>query len=139
MKLHGNARLSPKGTLLMCRRVLEEGWSLTAAASAGGVRDRTASKWIGRYRVEGEAGLVDRSSAPMSSSAAALRGLIERCSRDVDDQTNRHAPSSVCVWSTLTDRRGWCGLPATGAGCRRRARVAGDGRGLPETAARGAG
>jgi transposase len=64
MKLHGNARLSPKGRLLLCRRVLEEGWSLTRAAEAAGVSERTASKWVGRYRVEGELGLVDRSSAP---------------------------------------------------------------------------
>jgi leucine-zipper of insertion element IS481 len=34
MKLHGNARLSPKGRLLLCRRVLDDGWSLAAAAEA---------------------------------------------------------------------------------------------------------
>jgi transposase InsO family protein len=64
MKLHGNARLSPKGRLLLCRRVLEQEWSLAAAAAAAGVSERTAGKWVGRYRAEGEAGLVDRSSAP---------------------------------------------------------------------------
>jgi hypothetical protein len=30
------------------------------------VSERTASKWAGRYRAEGEAGLGDRSSAPKS-------------------------------------------------------------------------
>jgi transposase len=64
MKLHGNAKLSPKGRLLLCRRVEEEGWSLTAAAAAAGVSERTAAKWRGRFRAEGEAGLVDRCSAP---------------------------------------------------------------------------
>ena len=64
MKLHGNARLSPKGRLLLCRRVLEEGWSLARAAEAAGVSERTASKWVGRYRADGEHGLVDRSCAP---------------------------------------------------------------------------
>ncbi len=29
------------------------------------VSDRTASKWVGRYRAEGVAGLLDRSSAPL--------------------------------------------------------------------------
>ena len=48
----------------MCRRVLDESWSLAAAAKAVGVSERTASKWVARYRTEGEAGLVDRSSAP---------------------------------------------------------------------------
>ena len=64
MKLHGNARLSPKGRLLLCRRVLKEGWSLAIAAEAAGVSERTAGKWVRRYRVEGEAGVLDRSSAP---------------------------------------------------------------------------
>jgi transposase InsO family protein len=64
MKLHGNARLSPKGRLLLCQRVIKRGWSLAAAAEAAGVSERTAGKWVGRYRAEGEAGLADRSSAP---------------------------------------------------------------------------
>jgi transposase len=64
MKLHANARLSPKGRLVMCRRVVEEGWSLTQAAEAAGVSERTCGKWVGRYRAEGEVGLVDRCSAP---------------------------------------------------------------------------
>ena len=41
-----------------------EGWTLTAAAEAAGVSVRCARKWVGRYRVEGELGLLDRSSAP---------------------------------------------------------------------------
>jgi len=64
MKLHGNARLSPKGRLLICQRVIEQGWSLTEAAEAAGVSERTCSKWLARWRAEGEAGLLDRSSAP---------------------------------------------------------------------------
>jgi transposase InsO family protein len=35
-----------------------------AAAAAAGVSVRCARKWVGRYRAEGEGGLVDRSSAP---------------------------------------------------------------------------
>ncbi len=48
----------------MVGRVLLEGWSLAAAAEAAGVSERTAAKWVGRFRAEGRAGLVDRSSAP---------------------------------------------------------------------------
>jgi transposase InsO family protein len=48
----------------MVRRVLEEGIALTEAAEAAGVSARTAGKWVRRYRSEGEAGLLDRSSAP---------------------------------------------------------------------------
>jgi len=39
---------------------------LSEAAGAAGVSVRCAREWIGRYRVEGDAGLVDRSSAPGS-------------------------------------------------------------------------
>ncbi len=64
MKLHANAKLGPKGRLVICRRVLEQGWSLAEAAEAAGVSERTAGKWTRRYRSEGESGLHDRSSAP---------------------------------------------------------------------------
>jgi transposase InsO family protein len=66
MKLHGNAPFGPKGRATMARRVVERGWSLTEAAEAAGVSERTCSKWVGRYRTEGEAGLWDRSSEPRS-------------------------------------------------------------------------
>jgi transposase InsO family protein len=64
MKLHANAPFGPKGRLTMVRRVIEQKWSLTQAAEAAGVSERTCSKWVGRYRDEGEPGLWDRSSAP---------------------------------------------------------------------------
>ena len=64
MKLHANARTCPHSRLLIVERVLEQGWTLTRAAEAAGVSMRTAAKWLARYRVEGEAGLHDRSSAP---------------------------------------------------------------------------
>jgi len=65
MKLHGNARLSVKGRELLVERILRAGWSLAAAGEAAGVSDRTARKWLSRYRTEGPEGLLDRSSAPM--------------------------------------------------------------------------
>ena len=64
MKLHANARLSLKGRELLIDRVENAGWSLSAAAEAAGISDRTARKWIARHRAEGCDGLLDRSSAP---------------------------------------------------------------------------
>jgi transposase InsO family protein/transposase len=64
MDVHANAKLGPKGRLVMVRRVVAEGWSLAEAAAAAGVSDRTCRKWVDRFLVEGEAGLLDRSSAP---------------------------------------------------------------------------
>jgi transposase InsO family protein len=66
MKLHANARTCPKSRRLLVDR-LEGGWSLTEAAEAAGVSERTASKWLARWRADGEAGLFDRSSAPRRS------------------------------------------------------------------------
>lgn len=64
MKLHRNAKLSVKGRELLVERIEHAGWSLTQAAEAAGVSDRTARKWLTRYRAEGGEGLLDRSSAP---------------------------------------------------------------------------
>jgi transposase InsO family protein len=64
MKLHGNAAISWSGRRVLARRVVVEGWTLTAAAEAARVSVRCARKWVGRYRQLGEQGLVDRSSAP---------------------------------------------------------------------------
>jgi transposase InsO family protein len=64
MKLHANAALSLNKRRVLARRIVEEGWSLTKAAEAAEVSERTAGKWARRYRRDGELGLHDRSSAP---------------------------------------------------------------------------
>jgi transposase InsO family protein len=64
MKLHANAALSLKQRERMVGRVVELGWSVGSAAAAAEVSERTCSKWVARYRAEGRAGLLDRSSAP---------------------------------------------------------------------------
>jgi transposase len=64
MKLHGSARTCPKSRELIARRVLEERWSLAAAAEAAGVSEVTARKWVRRFKAEGLCSLSDRSSAP---------------------------------------------------------------------------
>ena len=40
MDLHGNAALSWSGRRQLARRVVDQGWTLTAAAEAAGVADR---------------------------------------------------------------------------------------------------
>ena len=66
MRLHSNARTCPRSRRLLVDRVLVGGWSLRTAAEAAGVSERTAWKWVDRFRREGEAGLEDRSSVPGS-------------------------------------------------------------------------
>ena len=61
MKLHANAALGPKGRATMVARVVDQGWSLAEAAEAAGVSERTCSKWVARFRAEGQAGRKQRS------------------------------------------------------------------------------
>jgi hypothetical protein len=48
MRLHGNAALSWQGRRQLARRVVVEGWTLTRAAEAAGVRVRCARRWASR-------------------------------------------------------------------------------------------
>ena len=66
MNLHANAALSLNKRRLLCERVVDEAWTVTEAAAAVEVSVRCARKWVGRYRVDGELGLLDHSSAPFS-------------------------------------------------------------------------
>lgn len=77
MEIHANAPLGPKGRAIMVKRVLEEGIALTEAAEAAGVSARTAGKWVRRYRADGEAGLLDRSSAPRTVHNATPAERVE--------------------------------------------------------------
>ena len=65
MDVHENARTTPRSRMLIVER-LEAGSTVAAVASAFGVDGRTVRKWRDRFRVEGAAGLGDRSSRPHS-------------------------------------------------------------------------
>jgi transposase InsO family protein len=77
MQLHANAALSLNKRLVLARRVVEEGWTLTKAAEAAEVSVRTTRKWVRRHRAEGEAGLLDRSSRPHSSPTATSEQRVQ--------------------------------------------------------------
>jgi len=64
MKLHANAALSLTQRRRMVLRVLEQGWTIKAAAAAAETSPQTCGKWVSRFRELGEFGLLDRSSAP---------------------------------------------------------------------------
>jgi transposase InsO family protein len=64
MRLHANAALSLTQRRRMVVRVVEQGWSIKAAAAAAETSSRTCGKWVSRYRQLAESGLLDRSSAP---------------------------------------------------------------------------
>ena len=63
MDINENARTTPRSRMLIVER-REAGSTVAAVASAFGVDGRTVRKWRDRFRVEGAAGLGDRSSRP---------------------------------------------------------------------------
>jgi transposase InsO family protein len=65
--LHGNAPLSPNGRLRLALCVVVDGWPLRRAAERFQVAPTTAKRWADRYREQGAAGMIDRSSRPHSS------------------------------------------------------------------------
>jgi len=82
MELHGNARLTPRGRMLMCERVRLEGWTVQDAAEAAGCSERTCYRWLTRYDA-GEP-LADRPSTPHrvpGRTPPATEAQIERLRR----------------------------------------------------------
>ena len=67
MNMHSRAKATPESRELLIRRIQAEGWSRRKAAQAFGLSVRTAAKWLRRFRLEGAAGLRDRSSRPHRS------------------------------------------------------------------------
>ena len=61
--MHRNAPLTPEGRLRLCN-LIEDGWSVAAAAESMRISRQTAHKWWRRYQDAGIAGLEDRSSRP---------------------------------------------------------------------------
>jgi transposase len=77
MKLHANAALSLTQRRRMVLRVLEQGWSVKAAAAAAETSEKTCGKWVSRYRGARESGLLDRSSAPHQVANRTCERRIE--------------------------------------------------------------
>ncbi len=64
MKVHRNAKTTPRMRALIVHRVRQEQWPPTEAATAAGVSVRTTYKWLRRERLGGRPALEDASSRP---------------------------------------------------------------------------
>jgi transposase-like protein len=76
--VHANAPLSERGRLRLARLVVDQGWPIARAAERMQVAWPTAKRWAERYRSEGEAGLVDRSSRPHRSPRTTPAPVVRR-------------------------------------------------------------
>jgi transposase InsO family protein len=75
MRVHRNAKTTPKMRQLLIDRVTRQGWTQAAAAQAAGLSVRTVAKWVSRAR-RGDATLEDGSSRP-HRQPRRLAGPIE--------------------------------------------------------------
>ena len=89
MDLHGNAALSWSGRRELARRVVEQGWTLTAAAEAAGVSVRCARKWVGRYRAGDRRLLIARRRRAGSPIALPGAGRGDRRAAPAADDGGR--------------------------------------------------
>jgi transposase InsO family protein len=78
---HANAALTPRARLRLARLIVEQDWTYAAAAKMFMVAAKTARKWAERYRAEGPAGMVDRSSRPRRSPAKTPAQVVRRIVR----------------------------------------------------------
>ena len=75
MRLHPNAKTTPKMRQLLVQRVTQQGWSQAGAADAAEVSVRTVAKWVQRGRL-GDQALEDRSSRPRRQPRAVAPGRV---------------------------------------------------------------
>jgi len=73
--------LTPRARLRLARLIVENGWTYSTAAKMFMVSPRTAAKWAGRYRLEGPAGMADRSSRPRRSPAKTSPEVVRQIVR----------------------------------------------------------
>jgi transposase InsO family protein len=75
---HANAALTPVQRLRLARKVVDDGWTVAAAADYFGVSWRTADRWSRRYVEMGVEGMQDRSSRPHSSPNRTPQVLVRK-------------------------------------------------------------
>ena len=73
---HANAPLTPTGRLRMVHRHLNDGIPQAHVAAEFRVSRPTVATWVARYRVEGVAGLQERSCRPRRSPAQLDPALV---------------------------------------------------------------
>jgi hypothetical protein len=103
---HGNARTTVHGRRLIVERH-QAGWAQAHIAAAMGISRKCVKTWITRYNVEGEAGLEDRSSRPLTSPR------VPRSTSKI--ASSRCAP--VGAGDQIGSARSWASQPARCPGC----------------------
>ena len=88
----------------MVLRVIEEGEPVAQVARGMGMSQQCVSKWVRRYREEGQAGLENRSSRPRCSPMRTSPAVEEQVLRA--RRVLRAGPGSVVGFTGSSDFRG---------------------------------
>jgi transposase InsO family protein len=96
--VHANAVLTPRGRLLLARRVVDEEWPIVRAAEHFHVSWPTAKRWAARYAAMGAEGKADRSSRPHHSPNRTCPMLMRR----IVELRWRHRLSPMAIASRLS-------------------------------------
>ncbi|HYM90259.1 MAG TPA: leucine zipper domain-containing protein [bacterium] len=78
---HPHRKLTPFGRYLLVQRIMELGWTVSAAAASAGVSRETAYKWLRRWQHAGTEGLQDRSARPHTSPRCTPPATVQRLRR----------------------------------------------------------
>ncbi len=103
MNIHKNARLTPRGRVLMVQRI-EAGLSVRGAADEAGISARAAHRWLQRWR-RGDRQLNDRSSAPHRCPQQLTAGQITAI-----EQLRRQRQTGPAIAQALGMARSTVGL-----------------------------
>lgn len=94
--------LTFEGKRRLCERI-DSGRPIVHVAAEAGVSRATLSKWYGRWREEGEAGLAEKSSRPLRSPAAIGDDIVDAILELRRAEKWGNARHGVSSWS----RRRW--------------------------------
>ena len=75
---HASAALTPKARLSLAKLIVDEGWSVAAAAKMYMVSWPTANRWSDRYRVHGKDGMIDKPSRPRTSPNRTPQAVVKK-------------------------------------------------------------
>jgi len=105
MNVHKNARLTPRRREEMARAVVEGRLSKAHAAVRYAVTPKVVARWVERYKAEGGAGMVDRSSRP-ANCPKTTQAAVAECIVTLRRQrlTGKHIAKEVGVSPATVSR-----------------------------------
>lgn len=100
---HRNAPLTPEGRRRAVEEVLDRGRPVSHVAGEFRISRTTLSKWVGRYRAHGPAGLEDASSAPAHRPTRVPAWVVEL----IESWRREHKWTARRIAHELAESRGY--------------------------------